>query len=164
MTEQRLYLASASVARRAGCLQTSYRTTDGRYIVNEQAVRGIVLTPEEYSTGLDVQLIPKSEALRLIAAGGHTLGLSQPPVTEATPQEEPVEPSEDEVLDENTIAPEETATEPENEPTATEGEPVAAEGEEEPTESGESAEVGTTEETEEPSEGGEEPTDEEKND
>lgn len=76
MRKENYYSASEWVARRAGCLQTSYRTIDGRYIISEQNVRSAIpfMTPDEYVTGFDIKVISEEEAERLIAEGGYQIG------------------------------------------------------------------------------------------
>lgn len=90
MEKENIYLASADVAERARCIESSYRTIDGRFIIHEKSLRDFTfrMTAEEYVTGLDVTMITEEEAKRLIAEGGYAIG----PVIEET--EEPVTPSE----------------------------------------------------------------------
>lgn len=76
MRKENYYSASEWVARRAGCLQTSYRTVDGRYIISEQNVRSAIpfMTPDEYVTGFDITVVSEEEAERLIVEGGYQIG------------------------------------------------------------------------------------------
>lgn len=76
MRAEGTFLASADVARRAGAIGTSYRTKDGRFVISEKALRSVRLQmkPEEYVSGLDVELISEQEAERLIAENGYKYG------------------------------------------------------------------------------------------
>lgn len=76
MRAEGTFLASADVARRAGAIDTSYRAKDGRFILSEKALRGVrmQMKPEEYVSGLDVELISEQEAERLIAENGYQYG------------------------------------------------------------------------------------------
>lgn len=77
------YKVKPSVAVRAGVASARYRTDDGMMIVNEQDVRMIRLTPEEYLTGVVEAVLTEEEAKMLIAKGGHKLGVPavEEPVT-----------------------------------------------------------------------------------
>lgn len=76
MKEEKIYLASEDIATRAHVIDTSYRTKDGRYIISENALRDFRfrMTPEEYVTGLSVELISREEAKRLQAENGWAIG------------------------------------------------------------------------------------------
>lgn len=87
------YTASESVATRARCLHSSYRTKDGRYIISENDVHAALpyMTTEEYATGFDIILVTKKEAERLVAENGYQIG----PVVE--------QPQVEETVDETTV-------------------------------------------------------------
>lgn len=76
MKEEKIYLASEDIATRAYVIDTAYRTKNGRYIISENALRDFRfrMTPEEYVTGLDVELISREEAKRLQAENGWAIG------------------------------------------------------------------------------------------
>lgn len=80
------YTASEYVARRASCLHSSYRTSDGRYVVSENDVRAALpyILPEELVGGFDIIPITLEEAKTLIREGGYQIG---PPVAQAVTQE-----------------------------------------------------------------------------
>lgn len=95
MEVKKLYLASEDIARRARCIDSSYRTKDGRFIISEKSLRDFSfrMTPEEYVTGLDVEMITEEEAQRLIAEGGYAIGPAPVEVeSPATPSDSPEEP------------------------------------------------------------------------
>lgn len=77
MRAEGTFLASADVARRAGAIGTSYRTKDGRFVISEKALRSLQMKPEEYVSGLDVELISEQEAERLIAENGYKYGTDE---------------------------------------------------------------------------------------
>lgn len=105
--EDKIYLVSADIAQRAQCIESSYRTEDGRYIISEKALRDFrfQMTAEEYVTGLDAEIITKAQAQRLMKANNYSIGPEIP-----GPEEEAVS-SEDPAAEEETPAVEE----PENE-------------------------------------------------
>ncbi len=124
------YVASASVARRTGMIESRYRTKDGRFILSEKDLRSVRLTmkPEEYVNGLDVELITQEEASTLIREGGYTLGTKGMNEQEAVAAEptlgteeneevtvEDVEEAAEETEEENQEATEETTEEDNNE-------------------------------------------------
>lgn len=76
MKEIGYYTASEYVARRAGCLHSSYRTTDGRYIVSDNDLRNALplMTPEEYVSGFDLIPVTAEEAKVLVRNGGYQIG------------------------------------------------------------------------------------------
>lgn len=93
--EDKIYLVSADIAERAQCIESSYRTEDGRYIISEKALRDFrfQMTAEEYVTGLDAEIITKAQAQRLMKANNYAIGPELPPdpepeVNEETPTEE----------------------------------------------------------------------------
>ncbi len=86
------FSASADIARRAGIISSRYRTKDGRFIITDKDLGRIqlVMTPEEFMTGIDVRKITEMEAKNLIAENGYQIGEEY--VEEETPAEEvPVE-------------------------------------------------------------------------
>lgn len=97
-------MASANIARRAGVISSSYRTANGRYILSEHDLRSVrfSMTPEEYVTGLDVELVSEEVSKTLIREGGYQIG---EPVVPKVEQPEPVAPVTNEAA---------KATEPEN--------------------------------------------------
>lgn len=97
-------MASADIARRAGVISSSYRTADGRFILSEHDLRSVrfSMTPEEYVTGLDVEIVSEETSKTLIRDGGYQIG--EPPVPNveqpeaATPETpEASDPAEQEV-------------------------------------------------------------------
>lgn len=82
MKEEKIYLASEDIAERCHVIDTAYRTKDGRYIISENALRDFRfrMTPEEYVTGLAVELITRDEAKRLQKENGWAIG--RPKATE----------------------------------------------------------------------------------
>lgn len=83
MKEEKIYSASADVAERAQCIESSYRTADGRYIISEKTLRDLrfQMTAEEFVTGVDVIIVTKDEAERLIKEGGYMIGRTGTAVT-----------------------------------------------------------------------------------
>lgn len=92
MEKEKIYLASADIAERARCIESSYRTKDGRFIIHEKSLRDFTfrMTAEEYVTGLDVTMVTEEEAKRLIAEGGYAIG----PLIEEPESQEPETPSD----------------------------------------------------------------------
>ena len=86
MKDEKIYLASEDIAERCHVIDTSYRTKDGRYIISENALRDFRfrMTPEEFVTGLAVELITRDEAKRLQKENGWAIGRPQ-----ATEEETP---------------------------------------------------------------------------
>lgn len=82
MKEEKIYLASEDIAERCHVIDTAYRTKDGRYIISENALRDFRfrMTPEEFVTGLAVELITRDEAKRLQKENGWAIG--RPKATE----------------------------------------------------------------------------------
>lgn len=76
MKEEKIYLASADIADRAQCKDSSYRTKDGRYIITERALRDFRfrMTAEEFVSGLDAEIISSEEAVRLAAENNYLTG------------------------------------------------------------------------------------------
>ena len=97
MRKEATYVASADVARRAGVISSSYRTADGRYILAEHDLRSVRLsmTPEEYVTGLDVEIISDEKAKELIKANNYAIGEPAQPETHEETVPENVEPAEE---------------------------------------------------------------------
>ena len=76
MKEEKTYLASADVAERAGCIDSSYRTKSGKFIISEKALRDFRfrMTAEEYVTGLDIEMLTPEEAVRLARENNYAIG------------------------------------------------------------------------------------------
>lgn len=77
MQSNNSYKASAELVRRAGLEKDRYMTKDGHFIISEgdirfMASRGII-TPEEFVTGLPVEIITAEERKTLIEEGGNNL-------------------------------------------------------------------------------------------
>ena len=110
---------SRAIAERTGRINARYRTRDGRYIIDNNDLKRLRLTAEEYITGLKgVERIDDTEAKRMIALGGRAMGVA--PVEEASPAdmiEEALEgaaaPSED-AVDEAAIPSQQTEQEVED--------------------------------------------------
>lgn len=69
------FSVSRSVAERSTLLPVRYRTKDGRFILSDKDLQRVRLLPGEFTSGLDVIMLPsKDEADRLIAEGGFLLG------------------------------------------------------------------------------------------
>ena len=121
---------SRAIAERTGRINARYRTRDGRYIIDNNDLKRLRLTAEEYITGLKgVERIDDTEAKRLIALGGRAMGVA--PVEDASPAdmiEEALEgaaaPSED-AVDEAAIQSQQTEQEEEENAAPTEGEGLA---------------------------------------
>ena len=117
--ERGVYLVSRAIAERTGRINARYRTRDGRYIIDNNDLKRLRLTAEEYITGLKgVERIDDTEAKRMIALGGRAMGVA--PVEEASPAdmiEEALEgaaaPSED-AVDEAAIPSQQTEQEVED--------------------------------------------------
>jgi len=122
MEREQLYLASASIAERAHCINSSYRTRDGRYIITESDLRsiGFQMTAEEYVTGLDAEMITADEAKRLMRENNYLTGRQAEPADDGNRQEAAFEEPkpEQEPKQEDDAEPEpEPEVEPEHEPT-----------------------------------------------
>lgn len=122
MRKENYYSASEWVARRAGCLQTSYRTVDGRYIISEQNVRSAIpfMTPDEYVTGFDITVVSEEEAERLIAEGGYQIGPKKASETVADTQYSAEGEGQQPSLEDETPASEEEESPAEDEPSGDE--------------------------------------------
>lgn len=83
------FSASVEIARRTGVISSRYRTVDGRFIITDKDMGPVrlTMTPEEYVYGLDVILITRQEAMRLIAENNYQTGERQ---VEPEPEPEPV--------------------------------------------------------------------------
>ncbi len=69
---QGFYLATREVAERAGVVDGSYVTQDGRFIINSDALKNIRMLPEEYVTGISgIEAIGYEDARTLIAENGY---------------------------------------------------------------------------------------------
>lgn len=89
MEREQLYLASPSIAERAHCINSSYRTRDGRYIITESDLRsiGFQMTAEEYVTGLDAEMITADDARRLMRENNYLTGRQAEPSDDGNRQE-----------------------------------------------------------------------------
>ena len=127
--EDKIYLVSADIAERAQCIESSYRTEDGRYIISEKALRDFrfQMTAEEYVTGLDAEIITKAQAQRLMRANDYAIGPELPPEPEPEVNEET--PAEGESTEEDP-----GAQAGEEESQGGEGSPAGEENENEPNE------------------------------
>lgn len=73
--ETAIYVVTRRIAERSGMLGTRYRTTDGRFILNDRDLSRVYFTPDEYINGLQgVEKITKNEADGLIKGGGYKMG------------------------------------------------------------------------------------------
>ena len=68
MKKETTFLASEGIARRAGVMETRYRTPQGRYVLSEKDIRQIrfQMTPEEYVNGLDARIVTTEEAREIL--------------------------------------------------------------------------------------------------
>lgn len=92
MVKEKYFTASAELTRRAGIIESRYRTKDGRYVINGNDLQklSLVMTPEEFIGGIDVVEISETESKRLISEGGYHLGELYEN-TEEVSEEAPVE-------------------------------------------------------------------------
>lgn len=77
MQNSKDYKAGAELVRRAGLEKDRYMTKDGHFIISDgdlqfMASRGLI-TPNEFVTGLDVEIITSDEANALIQEGGYNM-------------------------------------------------------------------------------------------
>lgn len=95
------YLASRELAERGGFYGLRYIAPDGRIILSESDLRVManrgVFTPEEFVTGLDVELISSEKAKVLISEGHYRMKEDDAEeVTEETTEEVASEETENE--------------------------------------------------------------------
>ena len=76
MIKEKYYTASAELTRRAGTIDSRYRTKDGRYVITDRDLGKIslVMTPQEFIGGIDIIEVSEKEAKRLVSEGGYHLG------------------------------------------------------------------------------------------
>ena len=78
MVEIAFYLVSEEIARRAGVINSRYRTQDGRYVLDDKDLSYIRLTPDEYISGLKgVERVTKKEAMTEIQKENYQIGVEQ---------------------------------------------------------------------------------------
>ena len=75
MRNMAYFLVPEQIAERSGTIEHRYRTKDGRFILNETDMKGVRLTPEEYISGLDVEILSESRASELIKENGYQMGI-----------------------------------------------------------------------------------------
>lgn len=93
MQSNKDYKAGAELVRRAGLEKDRFMTKDGHFIISEgdlrfMASRGVI-TPEEFITGLDLEIVTPEESQALIQEGGYNL--SGEPLPEPKEEKEEVE-------------------------------------------------------------------------
>lgn len=75
MIQTGYYLATRKVAERCGNIYNTYRVADGRYVVSDRHLKRLVLSPQEYITGIEgIEMVSEQEALKLIKANGKKKG------------------------------------------------------------------------------------------
>ena len=118
------FTVSVEVAQRAGLYGKRYLTPAGRVVLSEADLRLVRMTPEEYITGLDAEIITREEKKLLISQGGYKMLPDADPVK---PEEEDAPAGEVDATagEEETPAGEEQETE--DEPSDIEEEPDHAE-------------------------------------
>lgn len=79
------FTVSVEVAQRAGLYGKRYLTPAGRVVLSEADLRLVRMTPEEYITGLDAEIITREEKKLLISQGGYKM----------LPDADPVKPEEE---------------------------------------------------------------------
>ena len=97
MVEIGFYLVTEAIARRAGVIDSRYRTQDGRFVLDDKDLSFIRLTPDEYLTGLQgIEKVTKQEALSEIQMENYQMGAQevQQPVAGEQPAEASSEPAE----------------------------------------------------------------------
>lgn len=99
MIDVAFYLVSEEVARRAGVIDSKYRTQDGRFILDNKDLDRMRLTSEEFVNGIsDAEMITREQAKELIAANRYAIG-------EAPEQQAPAA----EAIEESAAVPEESS-------------------------------------------------------
>ncbi len=86
MREVIYFSVSADVAERCGVSESSYKTKDGRSIVTARELQRLLLSPDEYVSGVDAVRLTKKEAEKAIKDGGYQLGI----IKKEEPKEEEV--------------------------------------------------------------------------
>lgn len=97
-----LYLVSEEIAIRSGVIESRYRVSDGRFVLDSKDLSRIRFTIEEYIHGLDgVEMVDAERAKTLISANGNVMGLPKA-------QEQTVAPVIDTQTPDNIQQPEES--------------------------------------------------------
>ena len=70
-----LYLVTRDIAIRSGLIESRYRITDGRFVLDNKDLSRVRFTPDEYISGLaGVEKVSEEEAETLIAQNGYQMG------------------------------------------------------------------------------------------
>ena len=70
-----LYLVTRDIAIRSGLIESRYRITDGRFVLDNKDLSRVRFTPDEYISGLaGVEKVSGEEAETLIAQNGYQMG------------------------------------------------------------------------------------------
>ena len=167
MLDTAFYLVTRDIAVRSGVVNERYRTSDGRFVLDNKDLGRIRLTSEEFVTGLKgIESVDRATAYALIQQNGNKRGLTEAEYTAPVQESEPVvetpaetptegetpttgEPTEGASTEETTTGEEQT------EGTPTEGEATEGETSEETPTDGEPAD-GETTDNEQSNEGKEE--------
>lgn len=81
--DKAFYLVTRDIAIRSGLAHTRYRTSDGRFILDNKDLSRLRLTADEYISGLrGVEKISEEDATAIIARGGYILGINSDDVVE----------------------------------------------------------------------------------
>ena len=72
-----LFLVSREIAIRSGMVASRYRTTDGKFILNERDMSRVRPTSDEIIHGFDIKEITKAQALELSRKNGYKMGLDE---------------------------------------------------------------------------------------
>lgn len=97
MVEIAFYLVSEEIARRAGVINSRYRTQDGRYVLDDKDLSYIRLTPDEYISGLKgVERVTKKEAMTEIQKENYQIGVGESGVEQTMQQENEEQPTQEE--------------------------------------------------------------------
>lgn len=76
MLDTAFYLVTSEIARRGGVIESRYRVSDGRFVLDNKDLSRIRLSADEYVTGLEgVEKISAHEAKTLIAKNGFKKGV-----------------------------------------------------------------------------------------
>lgn len=105
-----LFLVSREIAIRSGMVASRYRTTDGKFILNERDMSRVRPTSDEIIHGFDIEEITKAQALELARKNGYKMGLDEE--AESVVAEQPLN---DEYIGEEEPVAEENEEEQENE-------------------------------------------------
>lgn len=78
MMESAVYLVTREIAERSGVIESRYRTTDNRFILNDRDLARVRFSVDEYVDGLSgVEKISSQEAKTLIAKNKYQLGVGK---------------------------------------------------------------------------------------